>query len=511
MRKYLKRLPLIIILILSLAVRLALIAKGAFNIDSLQMALLAEKVLATGQLQFQYGTGYPLTILLGSLFIYLGKLIQISDPVISFNFMSVFFSTLSVFVFYMLTDYLFNRRAAIFAASLFTINPIFLDISLFGMSHAPCIFFILLAVYYYLLAGENGEEKKIYLSAFFLGLAGAVRFQEMGMIIIALIFHSLYTATQKNQNVKFSQLIKRLSAYCTITFFTTLCFHLPYFLTDIRHEYIAQLGHYSQLSFSLWPNLATLTSLTDKLSFIFYNFHNHTIYYIIEGLTPMGVFASLAGCLLAWRAKQNLCVLLLFWIMIPLAIYGLQMTSSARFLTFIMPPFYILLGYLFAQTLSFSPLSRLISLTIFLSIFFLSITQNFPFFISRHHQDTIKEYALWVKKKTEPNAYIINSDEGLFVQHYGERKHLSRPLGYTFIKEDDLKNFKMKLDRMLNERTPVYITSNALHVYDPRKQFAALIKGHYQLKLAGSQYCEYWHRSPFEQLLFYVNLYRIQP
>ena len=93
MNKIKPYLPILIIVLLSFILRLALLSKGPYNLDSFQLALIAQDSLDNLRYNFLHGTGYPLTVLFGSAFIFLTRLFGVTDPVISVNFMCVFFST----------------------------------------------------------------------------------------------------------------------------------------------------------------------------------------------------------------------------------------------------------------------------------------------------------------------------------------------------------------------------------------------------------------------------------
>ena len=141
--------PLLLFFI-SFLLRLSLISKGPYHLDSLNLTLLAEKTLETGSLQSQFGPGYPLTVILAALFIFVSRIFSQNDPILAVNFMSVVFSSLCIPVFYAITDKLFGRLTAFLSAIMFSLSPIFLGVSVFGKSHTPSLFCLLVGLFYLL-------------------------------------------------------------------------------------------------------------------------------------------------------------------------------------------------------------------------------------------------------------------------------------------------------------------------------------------------------------------------
>jgi len=182
-----KKLNLSILLILfSFVIRFALISKGPYHVDCLSLAMVSQHLADNFQLKHQFGSGYPLTVILGALFIAFTRLFQITDPVYSVNLMSVVLSSLSVGVFYVLVERLLNKRTAVFAAVAFSLSPIFLGISVYGKSHIPSLFFLLLSVYFLTRNGEDRTIKDFWLSAVFMGFMGACRLQDMVLVAPAV-------------------------------------------------------------------------------------------------------------------------------------------------------------------------------------------------------------------------------------------------------------------------------------------------------------------------------------
>jgi len=136
--------------------RLAFLSKGPFHVDCLNLAINAEKTLNTLQMHYLFGPGYPLTVLLGAIFVGLAKIFAIADFVIAVNFVSVFFGALCILAHYSLVRKLLDESCAFFSSLMLSIFPIFLILSVYGNSHTPSLFFLLAGISSLLSFQTNG-------------------------------------------------------------------------------------------------------------------------------------------------------------------------------------------------------------------------------------------------------------------------------------------------------------------------------------------------------------------
>ena len=171
---------------LNLMLRLSVISRGPFNGDCLSLAIQAQRTLELLQPQYLFGTGYPLTVLLGALFWGMTQLLGNTDPVLAVNLMSVVLSSVTVSIHYLVVQKLLGRPAAVYSALLLSVFPVFLGISTYGMSHVPSLLFLHLGLLALLRDKETLAIKNIALSAFWLGCMGASRVQELALMSLPI-------------------------------------------------------------------------------------------------------------------------------------------------------------------------------------------------------------------------------------------------------------------------------------------------------------------------------------
>ena len=123
-----------LLFVVSFVPRLLWISIGPYSVDTLNLALKAEQLVTTLQLSYSFGSGYPLTIVCGGIFVLLGKIVGVHDPVLAVNFMSVVMGAACVPLLYQVTRRLIDRDTAFFAAFFLSVTPIFLAVSTYTLS-----------------------------------------------------------------------------------------------------------------------------------------------------------------------------------------------------------------------------------------------------------------------------------------------------------------------------------------------------------------------------------------
>ena len=71
-------------------------------------------------------------------------------------------------------------------------------------------------------------------------------------------------------------------------------------------------------------------------------------------------------------------------------------------------------------------------------------------------------------------------------------------------------DFKQTLDEVLNQGTPVYITTAGLYSYDRDSHFSDFFIQHYELQGLGAHYYEEWHSGELKLNVLLCELYRIR-
>ncbi len=488
--------------ILSLILRLALISKGPYHVDCLDTTVSALKTLSTGQLHFVFGPGYPLSILLAAAFIYVAKLFSFSDPVVAVNLMSVVFSSLCIFVNYLLVRKLFDESSAFFSSIMFSLFPIFLGISVYGKNHTPSLFFLLLGLLLFLHFQTTQKKWHLILSALSWGFMGACRLQDLILMIIPIIFFFYFpTGPWTSENTSLKSLRSKTASLLLFIFIiaiVVLIFHVPFFLQSDSTVYLNQLFNFWNLG--LTSNFRGLFSISFGLSLTM----------IIFALTPVGAFVSLLGFLKLFKFNKRLFLFLLLWFFIPLLFYGNLNTTTSRFLVISVIPIFMVQGYFFSYLLSFQ--NRFFERAVLFSFCWMTLllfSQIFPILHFRHQHALLPDWARWISKTTEPNAIIITSDEGPFIEYYGERKILYRPTALFIYDEEHMQSFKKTVDQFLKENIPVYITSSGLHSYDFQKIFINWMIQNYELIYRTEHFSEDWHAGETVLRVGIEKLYQI--
>ncbi len=489
---------------LSLVMRLAVISLGPFHVDCLNLAVKAQNTLHHHQLHFLNGTGYPLTVLLGSLFVALTGFAGNKDPVFAVNFMSVVLSSLAIaFHFLFVKDFL-TRKTAIFSAIVFSVFPAYLGLSTYGKSHIPSIFFLCLGLLILQQYLQTGKRSLFFFSIGCFGCMGASRVQEYVFLIIPVTVFVWIMFKQKKGHPSLrqkSQLFWRdsLGLWTGSTVFAFL-FYVPLLIDAPRTGYFIQLKGYWDVSTS--PNFLGLLSpsLAESFRIIFF------------GLTPIGSITALLGFLLILKKDKYKALFLAVWLLLPLLFLGNLSMTTTRFIMICIIPLFICAGYFFAHLYSFpNSYFRLLSFFVFSLITVTMFVNIYPVLLFRHQHALLPDFARFVQRVTEPSAKIIAGDETPFIIYYGKREIGFRPFEAAKIPQSQLRDFQRRLDALLAQDTPVYITSSGLLSYDPEKKFSSFVQNHYQLDYVGETLSEGWHQGVTRLRIGVEKLYRIRP
>jgi hypothetical protein len=483
------------IFLLSLLLRLSLISKGPFNLDTLNLIIQSQDTLKTFKLHYLFGTGYPMVVLIGAVFIAFLKMVGLNDPTLAINMSSVISSSLCVLLFYHILRVLISEAAALFGSIILAVCPTFLDISIYGMSHAPALFFLFLTIWAILKFKESLAQKNIWIAGISLGLSAACRIQDAFLLLPALCW--LYWMPIKsswpaiNIKDKFINLIKMLSSFAVVTIF----FYGLIIMTD-RENYLTQLHSYLTLE-SNQPRHNWRESLEISLFFLKSNF---TIAGLI--LFALGLYTLLYK---QWR----LGLFVLLWTIFPLLFFGQLLSTASRYFTIFIPAMIMAQSYFLAKLSKINTFFFFMISIIFLLVVFVPLVGPYKMFKVRHDHAYIPEYAKWIAKKTPPDALIITGDEGLFIDYYSRRKSMRKPSSLSLTNKE-LNEFKVILDEPLNNKTPVYITCLGLDSYDWQGRFRSFMLEHYRLFDVGSRPYEGWHTSPYMNSVLECPLIKIE-
>jgi len=487
---------LLTLFFVNLLLRLTLISKGPYHSDCLYLALKAETMLTTKQLAYLQGSGLPLTAVLGAIFVFITKLFSISNPVFAVNLMSVFFSSLSIPMLYLLVKKLFGPKAAILSAIILSIKPSFLAISTFGNSHTPSIFFLLLAFYFLFSYREKHLFKYLFFSALSFGLSGAARLQDLVPMMFAITYLVFMTTSEKE--FRYNRL-KNLLLFFTILLGTILIFYIK-MLVNIKPNSTGSIfsNYFQSHIFDTFKNIPL-----DR-------FPAMTLVFLLTQ-TLVGAAAFLAGMIMLYRKNKKLFIFFCLWASIPF--YTYVCLNYARPRSFLIPSIaaIIVQGLFFSQFMKKNRILHLSPILIILISVLMNFTRVYPLLKFRHEHELLPEYFRWVSKITEDNAEILERDHSLFIKHYAKRKALGSPVSMYYLKKERLEKFQENIDSKLKKKVPLYITGYGLYGYPPDANFDDFMFKNYFLQYVGKHLTEDWHRGSLVKTVVYNVLYKINP
>ncbi len=497
--KHKKFLVPFLIFLCSLSLRLSLISKGPYNVDTLNLVIQAEKTLETHRLHYLFGSGYPLTVLLAAFFMFFVNLFLPSDPVFAVNLMSVVLSSISVLFLFYIVQELFGFTEAIFSSVMFSLCPVFFGLSVYGKSHTPSLFFLLLSLCFLIQHFKSGRAGPLCRAGIFFGAMGAARFQDMILLLLAFCFLLLfYPGSQECSHVVSWK--KRFYSLGVFLFFMAgivVLFHVPLFLQ--------KSGQYSN-------NLTRFLRVGLKDSFLGAGPSSLIIagHHLSYTLTFPGVIIACAGLVKIFQRKKAISIFLVLWIAVPLLFYGNhRFIINPRFLVVLLPPLIIGQSYILAYWARKNSFVRGCVYVFFCVILFACFSRIYPNVKFRHETELLPDFVRWVEQKTEADSRIIVADEALFFTYYTKQKILRRPTHNIKLSPEELMRFKKTVDNFIESGVPVYATSASIFAYDRDEHFSSFFLENYDGVLIGQHYYEDWHLGSLNSQVYFFDLYRV--
>lgn len=476
-----------LIFIISFGFLLSLMSRGPVTVDCLDLAIKSKTLLHTGHIEYLYGFGYPLMLVLGAAATFVAQCAGITDNVEAVNFVATLFGSASVAAFFVLVEPLTDDLTAALCSLLLLFNPIFIDVSTYGISHTPALFFLLSGLGLLVRQRPSG-------SALCLGLMGAVRLQDLILmspfVILVLVWVLRRTETRAPW--------RRVALFVMTIAIVVALFHAPYIFCD-RGPYAAQLN-------TFWE-----TGLTSNFKGLFSPSLRAGFGYLTQAFSLIGLGIWAAGLFLSVRLRNVPCLLTVLWWLVPIGFYGNLVTTAPRFLTIILPAFIIPMGFflshLYRQRNKALQAAALVALLIMIGI---PLKSTLGTFVRRHQESLIAEFYTWVGQATPPQALVICCDDRMFVSYYAGRRVIDRPERTGHLTLRELMDFKQQVDAALGSNSPVYLTGMGLTGYDFYAEFRNFMRKNYRLTLVGQRPLELWHTSPFDPRLHLSQLIRVE-
>lgn len=484
----------------SLILRITLISKGPYHVDCFDLAMKSQATLDKLQLHYLYGSGYPFTVVLGALFILLLKPFGVSDPVFAVNFMSVVFGSLCIPALYIVARRLTGDVAALFAALMFSVIPVFLGVSVYGKNHAPSLFLLLTGIHFLFCYTEKKKFSDLIFCGVSLGLLGATRNQDLILMVPALLYVYFCNPVTANDKSSAKPNIKHLILLGGITTTITLILHLPLMLRTQDTYYKTQLWEFVQIGVLknfLWLDGEML---------------HWSLMLTITNFTLGGFVMAIIGLIAIAGKGRRIFFFLLLWFLIPIFFYANLRSTVERFLIISYLPLLIGQGYLLSRLREWRPVFQPVAIVAFAAMFFMLLWDIFPILRFRHLHDHLTGYARWVAQQTEPNAVIIVGDENVIIRHYAQRETLPQLMSIMDpITDQQYKEYKETLDGYFKEGRTVYITGGALSANNPGDEFKTFLEKNYHLEVSGRGLYQDWHLGETHHQFFKMRLLKITP
>src|SRR3989344_373865 len=200
--KYLTDMNIFIFLfVFALLLRMLFANAGIPHFDSIADANKAPLTIETGKFQYSYGYGAPGIVLLLTIVYYIDHLITgAANAEFAYFFITFITAALSISMLYLIVRKLTNDKLMGFlAAMFFNVTPIYLSVTTYPKTHAPAVFFSLLAGYFLLKAADGGEKELRYIiySGLLFSFATSIRVFSFFFIIPFVILYAKPKISEK--------------------------------------------------------------------------------------------------------------------------------------------------------------------------------------------------------------------------------------------------------------------------------------------------------------------------
>lgn len=444
--------------------RLLYIAQGAFFFDTLELALQGSKTLDTLQLHYMHWPGYPFAVLIAALFIFLVRLLGNYDPVYAVNLMSVTFGSLSVGVFYLFTKKILNRYYSIIVSIIVSFFPLHFSLSTFGLNHTLAITLYLLSAYCMVWYGERHRLTMLVFSAVFLGCGTAARLSDAIFVVPLLFF---LWASRPPFSTRWFCMV-RMVFFLAVASAVTLLFYMPFFAQE--RLYLCTYWHFTHTFYHLFRMVRI--GMPELLS--------------IPGI----VVAIIGGFYFFLRGTRVFFYFLFMWFLVLFIYYGSLNTSVYKNMLFSLIPLIIMQGYCFIKAPQRSRLFFVLFLCVGIAY---NLHTILPMLAFRHSVNLQERFGKMVQNVTPAKSYIIASDMVIFIEYYGKRNTIYRPVITT---KEEADAFCDTIDTLLEEKKPVYITQMGIEAYDFQKYFLSALQERYRIRLVDQGPVIDWYQFP---------------
>ncbi len=402
------------------------------------------------------------------------------------RFSGVLFQALSVVILYLFVKELcHNAIVAFFTAIQFSFTPFYFSPNTYGKEHGMAMFLLLLSFYLLLRGTLRKSPWVLGLSSFIFLLSVSVR---ESMLVITPIFFLLYLASGKPDTAGFSRLKERLKPRLMLSLLLPfVCIFLFLYFGFIKNLILAEVIN------------------KDSAYICYLGFFSSGLLRAMRGLflsVPPAIFLfAVVGALLLYLKKEIfLTTFLLLWFAVMFYFANMNI-FAARYLDVVIIPVYILCSLTLCAVYKRSKAISILLVSYFIFSMFIFM---YPMLKFRHRFNGEKRFAFYVKYNTPKNALIIAADDGPFINYYGSRQVLSRPL-YS---SDKINDFIKGIKGYLKDGKPVYVIQSALG-HNSDDMFNDVLARSFVVKEAGWYLNEDYHFPELGFHFYFEKLFRI--
>jgi len=453
---------------IAIVLRLALLNDGLWYTDAVIAAQNVEATYNTGVLHYMHGVGYPGHVITIVFFYTLFKLVVgVATAESATLFVSLFFASLTVGLIYLLVKKLSNSVfAALSAALILNIYPVYLSTSTFGMSHQPAGFFIVLAFYLAMFAAEQKDVKLKILASASLGWASAIRLESLQMLPLVLLFYwkdnfpiSLWAKegyARFNLKQSKEELMKDL-LYLIVP--AILLLTLPY-IPMLRFSGIKPLWDAFQYNRWLGFWVEGLTPMVIEWVTLSMTTFAVAESYLLKVLFSLGWVLVFVGLIALFSRKDKKLFFIIFIWCLYFFVLANTMTVEDRHSIPAQIGFTVAIG--FGLDLLYRKIHKIAGVLALIILMAMMFNTVYPILEYRHSFCGPKSFAYTLKDIVEENSVVIVMDEAPHLQYYGRLDTIGFPMD-----GDDVKINKSmyELAGYLKNGTSLYMVSSAL-VYD---------------------------------------------
>ena len=465
-----------------------LLNEGLFHADAVILAQAVEKTYATGVLQPAVSGRYGsviINIILHLPFFLLGS----TSADLTVRFSSLLFHSLSIVVFFLFIRELFrDYLQALFAALFLSFTPFYFSPNTYGKEHGASIFFLLLSLYLLYRGTNNKSPILICLSSFFIVFSITIR--ETALLIVPLFFLLYFEPRISFPPFKITIPKERFGPGSMICLFLPLfLLFIVIFLTYLRYEV------YKAMIVDTTARVRYLGLFSEKLRVAFWNLFSH-------GISLLMLPLFLIGAIRMFRNKKILfAVYFSLWFIFLFLFIGNLDNFTPRLLDMVIIPVYVFVSYALTNLYAKDKVIAL-SLVAFLVLSMFAFV--YPILKSRHNYNGEKQFALYIKEKTEPHAVVLAVDDACFIEYYAERNVLSVPVDNP-AKMDALVE---KIKGYLKRKVPVYVVNSSYLIYGS-ECFKNKFSGNFYGTLTAKKPSEDYHWACVDRRIYEAELIKM--